>query len=500
MPSSKRVALKDITRTSAGVNTPTATATACCVAAEGENKPSVTPIVPTNNSSLSWVCAFCGKDDCDFEASLSGLLGPKQPDEEWDLSEPSVPKAGTVAGNNLLMPYDKLRRCVLEILGSKSFLPSNKYIGDAAFELKLKTWLQAKLHLAASDIQTNWCVYRMAAKETMAYKRRQWEARIRCIFVRKMVSLAKSLSVLRHTPSIQCFVFACSKCSTEMEVEAGGNSGVNRATFVKFATECSGPDRDILDSDDDSVDARANYLWVREVGVDSPSTIRLLAWLVFNFVHLVADSTHDSWFAILAEKPLSSWMTASDMAFTFMLLENGVNNWKRIAREQLAGDQFKNDGRPSPTSNSGKGLKHQGGSSGKDAKYRYNGLLRYFYKHFFCQSKTGFSRTNMFLLQSGVNNLVTYRKQKLREKGGRPAACVRKYYPPAFHLKGDAAHGTDAQVAADKIAHHVSSRLVTLHMNLHSVDDLTRQFGPIPGSSNNEETAAAVDEGKSTER
>ena len=132
LPSSKRVALKDITRTSAGVNTPTATATACCVAAEGENKPSVTPIVPTNNSSLSWVCAFCGKDDCDFEASLSGLLGPKQPDEEWDLSEPSVPKAGTVAGNNLLMPYDKLRRCVLEILGSKLFLPSNKYIGDAA--------------------------------------------------------------------------------------------------------------------------------------------------------------------------------------------------------------------------------------------------------------------------------------------------------------------------------------------------------------------------------
>ena len=183
-----------------------------------------------------------------------------------------------------------------------------------------------------------------------------------------------------------------------------------------------------MDSDDDSVDARANYLWVREVGVDSPSTIRLLAWLVFNFVHLVADSTHDSWFAILAEKPLSSWMTASDMAFTFMLLENGVNNWKRIAREQLAGDQFKNDGRPSPTSNKGKGLKHQGGSSGKDAKYRYNGLLRYFYKHFFCQSKTGFSRTNMFLLQSGVNNLVTYRKQKLRAKGGRPAACVRKYY------------------------------------------------------------------------
>ena len=85
-------------------------------------------------------------------------------------------------------------------------------------------------------------------------------------------------------------------------------------------------------------------------------------------------------------------------------------------------------------------------------------------------------------------------------KGGRPAACVRKYYPPAFHLKGDAAHGTDAQVTADKIAHHVSSRLVTLHMNLHSVDDLTRQFGPIPGSSNNEDTAAAVDEGRSTER
>ena len=35
---------------------------------------------------------------------------------------------------------------------------------------------------------------------------------------------------------------------------------------------------------------------------------------------------------------------------------------------------------------------------------------------------------------------------------------------------------------------------------MHSVDDLTRQFGPIPGSDNNKETAAAVDEGKSTER
>ena len=90
----------------------------------------VTPIVPTNKSSLSWVCAFCGKDNCDSEASLSGLLGPKQPDKEWDLLAPSVPKAGTVAGNNLLMPYDKLRRCVLEIFGSKSFMPSNKFIGD----------------------------------------------------------------------------------------------------------------------------------------------------------------------------------------------------------------------------------------------------------------------------------------------------------------------------------------------------------------------------------
>jgi hypothetical protein len=262
-----------------------------------------------------------------------------------------------------------------------------------------------------------------------------------------------------------------------MEVAAGGNSGVNRATFVKFATECSGPDQDILDSDDDSVDARANYLCVREVGVDSPSTIRLLAWLVFNFVHLVADSTQDSWLAILAQKPLSSWMTASDMAITFLLLEHGVNHWKRIAREELAGDQL------NPTDSralaSLKGLKHKGGSAGKDAKYRYNGLLRYFYKNFFSLSKTGFSRTNMFLLQSAVNNLVTYRKQKVQAK--RPAACVRRYYPPAFHLKGQAAHGTDVQEAAEKIAHQVCSRLILGHMNLHSVDDLNQQFPPITG-------------------
>ena len=202
LPSSKRVTtrppLKDVSG-SAGVNTPKTAIrqppsglAATVDQNNGDVLQSVTPNVPANQSLLSWVCAFCGKDDCCFETSLSGLLGPEGAGEEWDLSEPSVPKAGTVAGNNLLMPYDKLKQCVLQILGSKSFLPSNKYIGDAAFDLKLKTWLQAKLRLSQSDIQSNWCVYRMAAKETMAHKRQLWKARIRCIFVRKHAKSCRS--------------------------------------------------------------------------------------------------------------------------------------------------------------------------------------------------------------------------------------------------------------------------------------------------------------------
>lgn len=447
----------------------------------GLQLPSLTPITPILQETprLSWVCPFCGREDCPFEASLCGLTVESNSEvEEWDLSEPKVPTAGTRAGNSLRMPLDKLKRCVTQILASKSFLASNKYVGNAAFDFKLRAWLKAKFGLLDSDVKHNWCVYRMAAKETMSYKRQQWEARIKSIFIRK-----DSILAVQHDPihNSHMQIHACGRRWAEMELASKGNSGINRATFVRFATDSSGPDTDMLDADDDSVDARENYLCVREVGVDSPSTIRLLAWIVFNFVHLVADRAQDAWLAMLAQKQLSTWMTASDLAFTFLVLEHGINNWKRLARKQLVEGEAKNQ----PATEL-KGFKHQNGLAGKDAKYRYNGLLMYFHKNFFSLNKNGFAPTNMFLLQSGVNNLAEYRKQKVQEdrrsSGSEPGGWLTtkpRVYLPAFRVKGEVARNKSDKDMADEIAHNVAYRLVMYHTELHQVEDILKFGTPI---------------------
>lgn len=186
---------------------------------------------------------------------------------------------------------------------------------------------------------------------------------------------------------------------------------MKRSTFIKIASTSSGTDKDILDADTDSIDERQNYLIVHEARLSESRTMRLLAWMVVNFVHLVSERAEDAWVCLLTHKPINKWLTPSDLALTHLFLEHGVNQWKRAARSEIASGRRLN----SEEMTNLKGLKHKEGVAGREAKFRFNSLLLYFFTNFYSRSNR-WAMENMKRLQEEVNKLVEIRKQEVKSE------------------------------------------------------------------------------------
>lgn len=218
-----------------------------------------------------------------------------------------------------------------------------------------------------------------------------------------------------------------------LELKSGCDTGLKRSILIRFAALDSGPNRDILDcSDDDSIDARHCYLCVEEMNLFNPSVIEVIAYVVFHFVHLVAETVADPWKALLARAPLSQWATATDMALTFVILEDGVNHWKRLARHQMkTGSPLSSDQAASL-----KGREFPEGIASHDAKNRFDGLLRYFYNNFYNKGSAG-ACMNMSCLQDAINERVEMRRRCPANSTGVGCAtkgdCIERVTSDVLH-------------------------------------------------------------------
>ena len=137
-------------------------------------------------------------------------------------------------------------------------------------------------------------------------------------------------------------------------------------------------------------------------------TLKALAWVIRHFVPLIAEHPTAFWQSLLLGRPLSQYMTTSDLAFAVLVLEHHVPQWQyELEVERETGS--------SPTSDElecanrlgfvGMELFYQGGIAGEAAKQRFGQLNVYFFRHFFnrhCPQK----EANMNQLEKAVEARV----------------------------------------------------------------------------------------------
>lgn len=172
-----------------------------------------------------------------------------------------------------------------------------------------------------------------------------------------------------------------------------------RTTLLQFDCSSAGNNLDIRNlTRDDGIDTPNNLAALKEADLTDPKVINTLAWVIYHFLPLVADTiVKDPW-AVLADQKtgLQQWATASDLAFTVLVLEHGINKWRNKNRmERLTGKtmwpRFEIDCY---------GEKYKTGIGCKEAKNRYERLACYFYSNFYINQQQ--AQHNMGILQQAV--------------------------------------------------------------------------------------------------
>jgi len=139
-----------------------------------------------------------------------------------------------------------------------------------------------------------------------------------------------------------------------------------------------------------------------------------LAWVIRHFVPLVVDEPGRFFGSMLATKPLFDYMTVSDLAFAFLVLEHYMMKWRAMIHFELE------TGRP-PSKDYSKqlpGLLYNGGISGREAKRRFGELCSYLYS---CVEKN-----DRFLkkLQAAVDALARKDSNLIKARAGYFSSLV----------------------------------------------------------------------------
>ena len=126
-------------------------------------------------------------------------------------------------------------------------------------------------------------------------------------------------------------------------------------------------------------------------------TIRVLAWVVRYFAVHVSQKPKSFWESMLAGKPLTEYMTHSDLALVVLILEHSLMKWRHLLQvEQETGE------RPSKEyCKTARGLLYDDGIAGEEAKRRFDALSIYFYNNFYATSSPEATR-NM----SSLHNIL----------------------------------------------------------------------------------------------
>jgi hypothetical protein len=107
------------------------------------------------------------------------------------------------------------------------------------------------------------------------------------------------------------------------------------------------------------------------------------------------------WQSMLANKPIEQYMTNSDLAFTIIIVEHYMMNWRRLIHYKWETGHLP----PSAYCKQACGFLYKHGIDGEVAKKRYESLCLYFFSNF---SKTNCptKRKNLARLQSRINAAI----------------------------------------------------------------------------------------------
>jgi hypothetical protein len=161
--------------------------------------------------------------------------------------------------------------------------------------------------------------------------------------------------------------------------------------------------------------------------------IATLSWVICHFVALVVDEPKVFWQSMLAQKPLGDYMTNSDLAFAFVVLEHYMMNWRRVILFQLETGQL-----PSATyCKQSCGFLYKHGIAGEAAKKRFEDLCLYFFSNFSTDASSP-KRQNTVSLQASVNQTAKMEFSWIKSAINSSPSLVST--PQVKQLQDDVAH------------------------------------------------------------
>lgn len=326
--------------------------------------------------AFAYSCFVCGETRCMYDSGYTVLVDDDG--EEFDPDGDLLKKACSDKTCPPLLPFKEvflpIRMVVDGLVRSKGIWSAHKYIGNPRLDTKLKTWMRNRLQEGAIVDSPNWAALRHSVKETLRYKRQRSVHLIRTVFMSKYFRcfLFGSLFVLLpnnpRTTLANCFP----SNSPPTELEGKKFSGFYRRHLLQFGSDHADLSKD--------------------------ATMATLSWVICHFVPLVVDDPRTFWQSMLAQKPLEEYMTNSDLAFAFVVLEHYMMNWRRLILFQWETGQF-----PSAIySKQSSGFLYKHGIAGEAAKKRFGDLCLYFFSSFSttaCPTK----KQNTVRLQNSLN-------------------------------------------------------------------------------------------------
>lgn len=134
--------------------------------------------------------------------------------------------------------------------------------------------------------------------------------------------------------------------------------------------------------------------------------MQFLAWIVRHFVGSVVENPKTFWRTIRDNRPIEKCFTSSDLAFTVLVLEQHIMQWRHTLHYEL-----ETGTKPAQQHVNIMGsLLYDDGISGSRAKQRFNELSIFFFQNFFSR-ETERSLNNMHRLGTLVAELAAYDHQ-----------------------------------------------------------------------------------------
>lgn len=178
--------------------------------------------------------------------------------------------------------------------------------------------------------------------------------------------LLHNLNLLVSSLSLTSFVFVTlppPPSELELTAKSNGEKIHHRKELLKFGNTSSS----------DSAD-KENVQFCDD-------TLSTLAWVICHFVGLVVERPRTFWHSMHVGRKLEDYVTASDLAFAVLLLEQHMLEWRNhILYQQETGR------REPDKSLMGCGLLYKGGVAGKEAKARFQKLNLCFHANFYSRS------------------------------------------------------------------------------------------------------------------